>query len=163
LFATAEAEELVISMTKTRYKAQQRKKPRFTRDLPPEILMEIARLIERVPLVEQPPELSPFDALVGKLMPDAMDAKVTKHLLETQREYVAAQADAAGFALIDHLEEKCRNDLASWNKTRSLRPAEMITSFTHALKTRLLRRGVLRRFYRAADKCQKRQLTQSEN
>ena len=149
-------------MTKTRYKAQQRKKPRFTRDLPPDILMEIARLIERVPLVQQPPELSRFDALVGKLMLDASGARVTGHLSETQREYVAAQADAAGFLPIDHLEEKCRNDLASWNKMHSLKPDEMFTSFTRALKTRLLRRGVLRRFYRAADKFQKRQLTQSE-
>jgi hypothetical protein len=149
-------------MTKSRYKAQQRKRPRFTRDLPPEILTEIARIIERVPLVQQRPELAPFDALIGKLVSEALAGRITGCMSEAQREYIAAQADAAGFVPIDHLEGDCRNKLASWNNKHSLKPAEMITSFMRALKSPLLRRGVLRRFYRAADKCQKRQLTQSE-
>ena len=123
---------------------------RLVRSLPPEVLHEIARLVQSSQR-RQPRDLPPFDATIGKLASEAFAASVTGRLSDDQWESIAAQADAAGFVLRDHLEKQCRNDLATWNKMHSLKPDEMITSFTRALKTRVLRRGVLRRLYRAKD------------
>jgi hypothetical protein len=137
-------------MTPTNSKSRRRRHPRFPRTLPPEIVLELKRLFQSMPRQPQT-ELAPFDQLAGKLVSEAFAASVTGRLSTDQWESIAAQADAAGFVLRDHLEQQCRKDLATWNKMHSLKPDEMITSFTHALKTRVLRRGVLRRLYRAKD------------
>jgi hypothetical protein len=98
-------------------------------------------------------ELSPFDQVVGKLVSEALAGSATGCMSEAQRESIAAQADAGGFKLKEHLEGRSKLILASWNQLHSLHPDEIITTFLRALKSKQqkLRRGVLRRLYRAKD------------
>jgi hypothetical protein len=114
-------------------------------------LLRIASLLKPPPL-QQAGELSPFDALVGKLMFEALVASATGRLSEQQREYIAAQADAAGFLLKDYLEGEWKQVLAEWNQKHSRSPDKLIKTFSQALKSKSkLRRGLLRTLYRAKE------------
>jgi hypothetical protein len=97
-------------------------------------------------------DLSPFEATIGKLVSEAFAAtpvRSGRRLPKDQWESIAAQADAAGFVLKEHIEGKWKFVLASWNQKHSRRPDGMITTFSGALKSDALRCGVLRTFYRA--------------
>jgi hypothetical protein len=109
--------------------------------------------VQNSPLLQKPLELPPFDATIGKLVSEAFAASATGRLSKGQWESLAAQTDAAGFKLKEHLERRSKLSLASWNQQHSLNPDKMITTFLRALKCKQqkLRRGVLRRFYRAKD------------
>ncbi len=132
---------------------KRKKNSQLARPLPPEVLLEIARLVQSSQLPQQPPDLAPFDAIVGKLVAEAFAASATRRLSKGQWESIAAQADAAGFRLKENLEQQAKLILASWNQQQMLTPDKLITTFLRALKSKQqkLRRGALRRLYRAKD------------
>jgi len=83
---------------------------------------------------------------------EALVASATGRLSEQQREYIAAQADAAGFLLKDYLEGEWKQVLAEWNQKHSRSPDKLIKTFSQALKSKSkLRRGLLRTLYRAKE------------
>ena len=131
---------------------RRKKQARHAPTLPPKLVLELARFFQKSPL-EQPSDLAPFDAIVGKLVAEAFAASATRRLSKGQWESIAAQADAAGFKLKEDLEKQAKLVLASWNQQQTLNPDKIITTFLRALKSKQqkLRRGALRRLYRAKD------------